>query len=239
VHGQPIVLAGLAGVLVGHTDMAVVAMVETVSELLDGGVPASVVLLDADLDAGKALGCNVRRLDERGYGVLAGSAEPSRDQALAAFDAGARGYITTTHDLEQLALAIREVAAGRRWVSPHILPSLGTESPALTSAAWGWALGGREPETDALGLGLSGRELETVALYSLGIPRKVVAHRLGIEPETVKEYVKRARRKLEKAGRPAPKRIDLFLCLLQAGYPFQDLSGPGLGAEASSRVLVA
>jgi DNA-binding NarL/FixJ family response regulator len=225
VHGQPVVLAGLVRVLVEHPDMAVVAKVGTVSELLDGDVGASAVLLDADLDSGKALERNIRRLDEHGYGVLAGSADPSLEQALAAFAAGARGYITTVCDLEDLAPALRRVATGRDWwMSPSLMASLLTESPSRPRSAW--ASGGGGPESDPIGL--SERELETVALYSRGIRRKDVAHLLGIKPETVKENLKRVRQKFTKAGFPAPTRADLYRYLDQSGYPVDDLpdSGP-------------
>jgi DNA-binding NarL/FixJ family response regulator len=226
-------MEGLLRVLAGEPSLAVVATAGTVSELLDGDIQASVVLLDAGIDTGQALGRNVRRLVERGYEVLVLSSDPSWDQARIGCGAGARGYITTSGcDLEQLAPALRDVAAGKGWVTP-LLPSLVAESPSRPRPAQASAERKHKP------VALSEREFEAVALYVSGVPKKIVALQLGVKVTTVDEFVKRARQKYKEAGRPAPTKVALLRRLIEDGYRLDDFPEPRPGAEASPRTLAA
>lgn len=98
-------------------------------------------------------------------------------------EAGASGYITKACAAAELLRAVRQVADGRRYLTPAI-----AEMMALAT------LGGapRSPfET------LSTRELEVALLLARGLPLQTIAERLSLSPKTVATYKYRLFEKLE------------------------------------------
>jgi len=93
--------------------------------------------------------------------------EPAVIQA--AREAGAVGYLSKETDAEKLARLLREIVAypERGWLPPVRVPSL------------------------------TRRESEVLALLAGGDSNKLIARRLGISPETVKDYLGGLYRKLE------------------------------------------
>ncbi len=69
---------------------------------------------------------------------------------------------------------------------------------------------------------LAPREAEALRLYAAGMPLKSVARRMSISYETVREHLRRVRRKYSDAGRPAPTKSELFVRAVEDGY----LTGP-------------
>lgn len=93
--------------------------------------------------------------------------------------AGVRGYLLKDAPVEELAGAIRTVAAGGRAI------------PAVLAAAAAEA--GRNPLTD--------RERDTLRLAEEGLSNKRIAERLGLSPGTVRNYLAEAAGKLGAANR--------------------------------------
>ena len=197
VDDHPAILSGVAESLRRYLPEAVLAEVApTVAKLLARDPHLDVVLLDVLLDDGSDIEDNVAQLLARGWPVLLYTQERRPGPISRAFRAGAAGLVGKHEDLEMLAEGIRSVAAG----GIHLTPE------------WAAAV-----EADALPQ-LAPREAEAVRLYATGLPLKSVARRMGISPETVREYLGRARRKYADAGRPVASKTDFFRRAVEDGY---------------------
>jgi DNA-binding NarL/FixJ family response regulator len=103
-------------------------------------------------------------------------------QIAAAFRAGVRGYILKTQAADELLNAIREVAAGGTYMSPHV-------SRVLLDAY----LSGSKIDEDPLTL----REREVLQLVAEGKTAKEIAHSLGVTAKTAEVYRSRLKTKLD------------------------------------------
>jgi DNA-binding NarL/FixJ family response regulator len=104
--------------------------------------------------------------------VLTMHDQPSwRARAMAA---GALGFVAKASADDLLLTALREVAAGRRFVDPRV----GDDGPATGR--------GR----------LSGRESEVLRLVAMGHTNREIAQSLGLSEKTVETYRSRVREKL-------------------------------------------
>jgi two-component system response regulator DesR len=101
-----------------------------------------------------------------------------------ALDAGVRGYLLKDQPSEELAAAVRRVAADGRVVAPE-----------LAEAAWG----GADP--------LSERERAVLRLAEEGRSNKEIADALGLSPGTVRNYLHEAAGKLGADNRVEAARI--------------------------------
>jgi two-component system response regulator DevR len=140
---------------------------------LPGGGAATAAALAQRADAPKAV-------------MLAASPEPA--DLFEALGAGARGYLLHDVEGEDLAHALRAVAAGFAVVGAGLTTELVEDVRATRRLA------ARQ---------LSGREREVLALLGEGLTTRRVAVRLGIAPPTVRRHVSSALRKLGVADRRA------------------------------------
>jgi two-component system response regulator DesR len=101
-----------------------------------------------------------------------------------ALEAGVRGYLLKDQPSEELADAVRRVAAGRRVVAPE-----------LAEAAWGTP----DPLTD--------RERAVLRLAEEGRSNKEIAEHLGLSAGTVRNYLHEAAQKLGADNRVEAARI--------------------------------
>ena len=201
VDDHPIVLDSVAGwVLAADDDMRVVGTETTVDALLAGpGRDAHVVLLDLDLDDGTTVERNVTAILAAGPAVLVLSASDKPLAVRAAIRAGALGYAVKSEPTRQIQTAIREVAAGRDWISPRLAYILATDDAADKPA-------------------LSPQERRALQLYATGMPMKSVARKMTISDETAKQYLGRVREKYARAGRAAPTKLELYHRAVEDGY---------------------
>ena len=130
VDDHPLVLDSMAGWVMGaEGGIRVVGTAPTVGDLLAGpGRAADVVLLDLDLDDGSTVERNVADILAAGPVVLVLSASDKPVAVRAAMRAGALGYVLKNEQTGQIRAAIKEVAAGRDWISP----ASPTSSPPMT-----------------------------------------------------------------------------------------------------------
>jgi two-component system, NarL family, nitrate/nitrite response regulator NarL len=201
VDDHPIILDSVAGwVMADKSDMRVVATAATVEGLLAGlGRRADVVLLDLDLGDGTTVGDNVTAILAAGPAVLVLSASDRPLAVRAAMRAGARGYALKNEQAAQIRSAIREVAAGRDWITPRLAYILATDDAADGPA-------------------LSNQERRALQLYATGLPMKSVARKMAIGEETVKQYLGRVREKYSLAGRAAPTKLELYYRAVEDGH---------------------
>jgi two-component system, NarL family, nitrate/nitrite response regulator NarL len=201
VDDHPIVLDSVAGwVMADEGDIRVVATAGTVDALLAGpGRHADVVLLDLDLGDGTAVASNVADILAAGPAVLVLSASDRPLAVRAAMHAGARGYALKSEQAGQIRSAIREVAAGRDWITPRLAYILATDDAADGPA-------------------LSHQERRALQLYATGLPMKSVARKMTISEETVKQYLGRVREKYAGVGRAAPTKLELYYRAVEDGH---------------------
>jgi DNA-binding NarL/FixJ family response regulator len=201
VDDHPIVLDSVSGwVTVGEGDIQVVGTAATVDVLLAGpGRHADVVLLDLDLNDGTTVERNVVAILAAGPAVLVLSAADKPLAVRAAMRAGALGYALKNEQTRQIQEAIREVAAGKSWISPRLAYILATDDAADRPA-------------------LSHQERRALQLYATGMPLKSVARKMTISDETVKQYLGRVREKYARAGRAAPTKLELYYRAVEDGH---------------------
>jgi DNA-binding NarL/FixJ family response regulator len=173
----------------GDVDGAVTAVAELLPE---------VVLLDVHLPGGEGGGGAevVRRSAAHMPGVrfLALSVSDSAEDVVGVIRAGARGYITKASSGQDVAAAIRTVAAGDAVFSPRLA---GFVLDAFGTAAGAPAVATRDDELDRL----SAREQEVMRLIARGYAYKEVASHLFISIKTVETHVSAVLRKLQLSSR--------------------------------------
>jgi DNA-binding NarL/FixJ family response regulator len=112
------------------------------------------------------------------------------DAILPALRAGAVGYLTKDASGEELVGAIREVAAGRTVLDPHVqrrLVELVRSEPS--------------PPAGPEGTGLTRREVDVVRLVAEGLSNRQIARRLVVSEATVKTHLNNVLAKLDVDGR--------------------------------------
>ncbi len=130
--------------------------------------------------------------------ILSHHAEPSWVRA--AFAAGASGYLTKTSDPEEIEVAVREVLAGRFYVSPAVVRAAFLPAPAADVVTSFEPAGAASVET------LTPREREILHLLARGMGNKDIARGLGVSVATVRTHLNSV---YEKVG--AESRVELAL----------------------------
>lgn len=208
IDDHPAVLHGVSTALRRQLGAAITTVTApTVKDLLSTANPPrtaraeapaiGIVLLDVQLNDYSEPAHNVEVLSSHGLPVLLYTQESNPVTISRCLQAGALGLVGKHEPLDVLSSAIERVLRGE----PHL------------SQAWAAAL-----EDGAEAPALAPREHEALRLYATGLPLKSVAKRMAISPDTVKEYLLRARRKYAEVGRPADTRIDLYIRAVEDGH---------------------
>ena len=116
--------------------------------------------------------------------VLVLTVHDDEDLVIGAARAGAKGYVLKHTSLDDLAEAIRCVAAGGHYFGPEVVGAL--------------VEGGRRAQSKAL---LTGREQDVLQLLSAGLTNRDIGERLFLSPDTVKTHLGNIYRKLGVEGR--------------------------------------
>ncbi len=182
---------GLARLLELESDIVVMAQASTGREVLERlkvQLP-DVVIMDItmpDMDGVEAT-AQVSALYPQ-VKVLVLSAHEDRDALFAAIDAGAAGYLIKDTEPEELARAIRVVAAGGSIVSPSVTAQLlqGVREMGYDPA-----------ETERRKLSLSDRELEILRQLSTPKSPAQIGRELFISTKTVQNHISNIYRKLD------------------------------------------
>lgn len=191
VDDDRMLCSGLAAWLAGTPDLCLVAVADTVDGMLRRGLDGvDVVLLDLLLADHSDPADNVRRLAAAGPRVLVVSVVADPGQVMAAYAAGAAGYLTRDRDLDELAGAVRTIAAGRNAFPPELAFAVADD---------------HRPERPRL----SAQELQLLLGYAAGMTLEAAARRTGIRPATAKHYLERVKQKYRSAGRPTYTKLDL------------------------------
>lgn len=216
VDDHDVVARGLAAHLTpAETGLVVVASARTVPGLLgtDTGIDADVVVLDLDLPDGSRPADNVRALRATGAQVLVFCARCEPGPLLEAVQAGALGCVEKSRAVSEVAVALREVAAGRPALSAGLRAALA-------------AVAAQRPD-------LSARQTDVLVRYTTSDAKlPTVARQLDMQPETMKTHLRRIKEKYSLAGRPARTRLELYRRAVEDGYVGRSAGGPPVGPDA-------
>lgn len=176
VDDHPIVRQGLVTVLGDVADFAVVGAAGSVAEAVAriGQVQPDVVLLDLELGGEDGVAA-IPRIAAAGprTRVLIFTAYDTDERVFGAVEAGASGYLLKGAPTEEIARAIRAVAAGGSYLEPRVAARL-VAAVRTTRRGDG---------------GLSAREYEVLRLIAAGLSNKEIGRALSITERTVRFHV--------------------------------------------------
>ena len=166
--------------------------------------PVDLVLMDLQLDETVSIESRIRACRAAGASVVVVTAlddDASRERSL---EAGAAAFVSKTLPVAELVAIARRVAGGER----------------MTGRAASAPGAGGAPSVDQLvpaDAGLSEAERRALVLYAQGLSTAEVARRMSVGYETAKTYLRRARDKYAKVGRPAGRRAELIRRVAEDG----------------------
>lgn len=177
-----VVRAGLATILGEQPDITIVGEAEdgfeATSKVLE--LKPDVILMDILMPKCNGLDAMIairdRMPDAR---VLILTVSESEDNLFRALRFGAQGYLLKSANIDEVADAVRKVAAGEVMLSPHIVTRLIAEFRQKID----------EPK-------LSTREMEVLQLLGEGLTNTQIASQLFISESTVRTYLRRLMDKL-------------------------------------------
>lgn len=188
VEDHPIFRRGLCDLLEEEEDLEVCGEAEDVGSALEGigRTRPDIVLVDISLKGRSGLEL-VKTLNgtDPGLPILMISTHEENLYAERSLRAGARGYVMKHETADSIVAAVREVMAGRVWVSRRVASTLLSRSVGETIAPTA------PPEER-----LSDRELEVFALFGQGLTTQEVSDRLSLSPKTIGTYRDRIKEKL-------------------------------------------
>jgi DNA-binding NarL/FixJ family response regulator len=202
VEDDPEILAFLSDVVAPHADLQITFTASTAAQAMRAldGEPADVLLIDLGLPDGS--GIDLIPVATRCWPrceVMVSSQFGDDASVVAAFEAGATGYLLKQQGATRIVDDIRMLHAGGSPISPLIarkvlnklLRSRGSEAelPAAEAAP---ARSRRGKPVD-----LSSRELEALELLAKGFTAEEIAGLMDVSRNTVLTYVRRTYRKLD------------------------------------------
>lgn len=161
--------------------------------------PVDVVVLDLHLEDGIPVGTKLRALGTIGTAAVVISRHADAASVTAAMRAGAMGFVPKTDSASELLTAIRAAADSTQHLSAPIAEAVGEYTV------------GPEPS-------LGRQEHKALVLYATGRSVREVAQEMDTTEETVKSYIKRARRKYREVGIDIGTRILLRRHGLREGW---------------------
>jgi DNA-binding NarL/FixJ family response regulator len=190
VDDHPVFRDGLAALLASMPDMEVIATAadgaEAIATAQTGDV--DVVLMDINLPSMSGVAATERIAAlPAAPAVLVVTMVDDDDTVVAALRAGARGYVLKGAPGEEIAAAVRTVAAG------GAVFGAGVAAQVLTMTSGSPV--GQKPR--AAVAGLTDRELDVLTLIADGSSNAQIARALGLTLKTVQNYVSRILDKLQ------------------------------------------
>lgn len=176
---------GLRDIIEETEDIRVVAEAESSAETLKNvrAQRFDVVLLDISMPDRNGIDTlGIIKKEHPGVAVLMLSTYPENQYAIRALRAGASGYLTKQSAPAQLVSAIRQVALGKKFVTPAVAEELAQHL-------------GQDSDRPPHEL-LSNREYQTMRLIAAGRTVSEIAQQLSLSVKTVSVYRGRILQKL-------------------------------------------
>lgn len=179
-------------------------------ELVEQVHDISLVLLDLRLPDRDGLEMLTDlRANHPSMAVVMLSAFSDRNTVLQSLSAGAQGFIAKTATRDVLLGALRLIIAGGIYIPPEILGNTAEQSTSIASE--------RAKPTPS-DLGLTGRQLDVLALMMQGKSNKLICRHLDLAEPTVKNHVSSILKALN-----VDNRTEAVLAVTKYGW---DLSSP-------------
>jgi DNA-binding NarL/FixJ family response regulator len=197
VDDHPVFRDGLAALLSSLDDVAVAGVAADAESALAlvANSPVDVVLMDLNLPGLSGVEATSRLTSlTPAPAVLVVTMVDDDDTVIAALRAGARGYVLKGATGEEIAAAVRTVAAGGAVFGAGVAAQVLTLSG---SASGSGSAAGHAGDSE----GLTDREREVLALIAEGSSNAQIARALGLSVKTVQNYVSRILDKLQLADR--------------------------------------
>lgn len=172
VDDHPVVREGLAAIIGTQEDMTVVAEAGDGQSAFDKyrDHKPDVVVMDLRMPGlGGVEATSQIRKDFPDARIIVMTTYEGDEDIHRALAAGAQAYLLKDSVRKELLHAIREVAAGRRYISPQMAARMAEHTPHVA---------------------LSSRELEVLKLIAEGLRNKEIGDRLSIAEDTVKIHIK-------------------------------------------------
>ena len=186
VDDHAIVRAGLKQILAEEGDMAVEGEADTSSQALQLARQGAwdVVLLDISMpDRNGIETLQLMKKEHPKLKVLMLSMYRETQYAVRALKSGAAGYLNKQSAPAELVTAIRQVASGKKYISPEVAQELASEVSCERK--------GLPHET------LSNREFQTLCMIASGKTVSVIANTLSLSVKTVSMYRTRLLEKMQ------------------------------------------
>jgi two-component system, NarL family, invasion response regulator UvrY len=215
---HPVVREGLKYLVSQNRDMTLVGEADDARSTLEAcrTTAVDVLLLDVSMPGMSVVDLiRALRAEGRSPRILVLSVHPERLYARRVLQAGADGYLTKNHSPTALAEAIRQVHAGRKYVTPALAQEL------AVSLSEGSALAPHDA--------LSNREYEVFRRLGAGVRVDEIARELALSPKTVRTYRSRI---LEKTG--IRSTAELIFYAVQNGLVGQAVAGDAPRGDASA-----
>jgi DNA-binding NarL/FixJ family response regulator len=191
VEDHPVVAEGLVALLEGHPDLAVLGWANSVAEAdrVALSQPVDVAIVDFRLPDGTGADAAVRIREHRpGAAVIFLSGDDSDQAMLAAFEAGASGYLVKSAPGPEIVEAVRRAADGEMLIAaPKLAALLGSRREVA----------GQDDDRTRRLENLTPREYEILELMTQGLDNREIAGRLSVAYPTVRSHVRKV---LEKLG---------------------------------------
>ncbi len=178
-----LVLDGIAAhFAAARADLDVVIRETSWSALLaHPAFPVDVVVLDLNMSDGIPISTKVRALNAAGAHTVVMSRHADGSSIHGALAAGALAFVPKTESADELVAAVRAVAGGIRYSTSYVADLVAGMATVASP-------------------GLGRQEQRAMVLYATGRSIKEVADDMSTTEETVKSYIKRARRKYRLIG---------------------------------------
>ena len=190
IDDHPIVREGLSAVLNDDPEFVIVHAAASGEQALHALANHQIDVAVVDLSLPGISGietCGLIRTRLPSVKVVVLTSFPSEIAMLAAFGAGAHGFVVKESEPAVLRSAVRAAASGRTYVDPRVAGSI------INLAL--------QARRDTGPLGLTRRELDVLRRLPRGETNRQIAAELGISEDTVKRHVRRIMRKLDANGR--------------------------------------
>jgi DNA-binding NarL/FixJ family response regulator len=188
VDDHPAVREALAARIAQHTDLRICGEAEDETEALRlvAEKGPDIIITDITLKKGDGIDL-IKRIKARNESarILVWSMHSENLYAERALRAGALGYITKEQATQQIIDAIRQVLAGKVYLSPDLREKLLRRS-----------IGDKTLEHSAMDA-LTDRELQVFRLIGQGVKTLEIAERLHISDKTVETHRDRIKKKLD------------------------------------------
>ncbi|MDM8350757.1 response regulator transcription factor [Pseudomonas sp. sp1636] len=177
VDDHPLLRQGVATTLQKEADFDVVAQGDSADEAREIAARCipDVLLMDVNMPGDSFAAVRAISKAQPAVNVLILTVSESENDAFAALESGARGYVLKGVSGPELVLAIRSVAKGETFITPEFASRLLSHL--------------RKHESEARGVELTCREEQVIREVAEGLTNREVAAKLGLSEKTVKYYM--------------------------------------------------